>query len=104
MGKEPRRGDPGPATPGGVGRLTDHTSAGGQALCHRLGLPEPEDPFPLTNTTARLRTMVGLANPLTTIRGGWPRRGLFAAVGPAASGILRGTTAVLTANGPCQDE
>src|SRR3954470_5405416 len=53
MGKEPRRGDPGPATPGGVGRLTDHTSAGGQALCHRLGLPEPEDPFPLTNTTAQ---------------------------------------------------
>lgn len=33
---------------------------GWQPICERLGLPVPEEPFPLTNTTDEFRAMVGL--------------------------------------------
>jgi len=42
-------------------RLVDWQPTDGWGpLCDRLGLPEPEDPFPLTNTTAEFRKMTGL--------------------------------------------
>jgi hypothetical protein len=42
-------------------RLVDWQPADGWGpLCSRLGLPEPGDPFPLTNTTAEFRKMTGL--------------------------------------------
>jgi hypothetical protein len=34
-------------------------------LCEGLGVPEPSDPFPLTNTTADFRAMAGLDQPPT---------------------------------------
>jgi Sulfotransferase domain len=42
-------------------RLVNWQAADGWGpLCSRLGLPEPGDPFPLTNTTAEFRKMTGL--------------------------------------------
>ena len=32
-------------------------------LCEGLGLPVPDEPFPLTNTTAEFRAMAGLDEP-----------------------------------------
>jgi hypothetical protein len=34
-------------------------------LCAGLGIPEPSDPFPVTNTTAEFRAMAGLDQPQT---------------------------------------
>ena len=34
-------------------------------LCEGLGVPEPSDPFPVTNTTADFRAMAGLDAPPT---------------------------------------
>lgn len=34
---------------------------GWDPLCSRLGLPRPDEPFPVTNTTEEFRAMVGLA-------------------------------------------
>ncbi|MHB8681232.1 MAG: sulfotransferase family protein [Acidimicrobiales bacterium] len=33
---------------------------GWEPICERLGVPVPDDPFPLTNTTADMRAMLGL--------------------------------------------
>jgi hypothetical protein len=45
-------------------RLIDWTPADGWGpICAALGKPVPDDPFPLTNTTAEFRQMVGLDAP-----------------------------------------
>jgi hypothetical protein len=42
-------------------RLVEWQPADGwRPLCTALGLPAPEDPFPVTNTTAQFRQMAGL--------------------------------------------
>jgi len=42
-------------------RLLEWTAADGWGpICERLGLPVPEEPFPVTNTTSDFREMVGL--------------------------------------------
>ena len=43
-------------------RLLEWTAGDGwEPICERLGLPVPAEPFPLTNTTAEFREMVGIA-------------------------------------------
>jgi hypothetical protein len=43
------------------GRLIDWTASDGWApLCERLGVAEPDEPFPHLNTTAQFREIVGL--------------------------------------------
>ena len=42
-------------------RLLDWTATDGwEPLCERLGLDVPDEPFPLTNTTADTRAIIGL--------------------------------------------
>jgi hypothetical protein len=42
-------------------QLLEWTPADGWApICERLGVPVPQEPFPLTNTTAEVRAMMGL--------------------------------------------
>ena len=42
-------------------RLLEWTAADGwEPICERLGLPVPADPFPITNTTAEFRQMLGV--------------------------------------------
>lgn len=48
-------------------RLIDWTPADGWGpICAGLGLPVPEQPFPLTNTTAEFRAVAGLDPVITT--------------------------------------
>ncbi|HEY6426917.1 MAG TPA: sulfotransferase [Acidimicrobiales bacterium] len=43
------------------GRLLDWTpSDGWEPICERLNLPVPSEPFPVTNTTAEFREMLGM--------------------------------------------
>jgi hypothetical protein len=43
------------------GRLLEWSpSDGWEPLCRRLGRPVPDEPFPVTNTTAEFRQMIGL--------------------------------------------
>ena len=43
-------------------RLLEWTPGDGwEPICDRLGLPVPAEPFPLTNTTAEFREMIGIA-------------------------------------------
>jgi hypothetical protein len=45
-------------------RLVDWQPADGWGpLCDALGLPEPEDPFPVTNTTEEFQKMIGSTRP-----------------------------------------
>jgi hypothetical protein len=42
-------------------RLLEWTATDGwEPICERLGLPVPDEPFPVSNTTAEFRSMMGL--------------------------------------------
>ncbi len=42
-------------------RLLEWTTADGwEPICERLGVAVPDEPFPITNTTAEFRAMIGM--------------------------------------------